>query len=159
VEESAAVIDAGVKWVALSPGEEVRLSSRAVMDVLDSASKTDDPVNDKSLVLLLDYGDAEALFTGDADVSTGPDVDVLKVGHHGSRDATDRRLVQALTPEVAVISVGKNNSYGHPSAHVIELIEEAGGKVYRTDESGAVTVRMDDNGDLSVETFLKEGGG
>ncbi len=158
-EESQAVIDAGVNWVELSPGDEVALSSRAVMDVLDSVSQTDDPVNDRSLILLLDYGDAEALFTGDADVATGPDIDVLKVGHHGSRDATDLKLVQALTPEVAVISVGKNNTYGHPSAHVIDLIEEAGGKVYRTDESGAVTVHMDYDGDLSVETFLKEGGG
>ncbi len=156
--ESEETKDAGIPWIELSPGDAVALSDRATMQALAPGSKTDDPVNDAGLVLLLDYGDAQALFTGDAEVSAGPDIDVLKVGHHGSQDATDRKLIDALTPEVAVISVGKNNSYGHPSAYVIELIEEADGKVYRTDESGAVTVHMDIDGGIRVNTFLKGAG-
>lgn len=156
--ESTAVMDAGIEWTELSPGDEVRLSARARMTALESGAATDDAINDMSLILLLDYGDAEALFTGDADVETGPDIDVLKVGHHGARDATDEALIAALTPEVAVISVGDDNPYGHPDARVIAMIEEAGADAYRTDEAGAVTVTMDADGDLRVETFIKEGG-
>jgi competence protein ComEC len=156
VLESKAIADAGVRWIELSPGDEVELSKRATMTVLDPGSATGDALNDTSLVLLLGYGDADALFTGDAEVEAGPDIDVLKVAHHGSKDATDRKLVEALMPEVAVISVGKDNPYGHPDGRVIELIEETGGKVYRTDESGAV--HMDGDGVISVDTFIKEGG-
>ena len=155
--ESEAAIDAGIRWIELSPGDEVALSERAMMTALDSASRTDDPLNDMSLVLLFNYGEAEALFTGDAEVAAGPDVDVLKVGHHGAKDATDRKLIEALTPEVSVISVGRDNSYGHPSDRVIGLIEESGGRVYRTDEAGAVTVKMGYDGKISVDTFIKEG--
>ena len=158
LSESKAVEGMGTKFVELSPGDTVEASPHAEFDLLPWGEETDDAINDKSLIVLLDYGDSQALFTGDAKIETGPDIDVLKVAHHGSGEATDKKLIAALTPEVAVISVGEN-SYGHPSARVISLIEDAGGKVYRTDESGAVIVRMDYDGDFSVDMYRKEAGG
>ncbi|MDY2602391.1 MAG: MBL fold metallo-hydrolase, partial [Eubacteriales bacterium] len=78
----------------------------------------------------------------------------LKVGHHGSRENTDEDVVKSVSPEVAVISVGKNNSYGHPAPEVVQLLEESGAKVYRTDECGAVVVRIG-KWRYRVDTFLE----
>ena len=117
-----------------------------------SAVNTGDSGNDLSLIMLLDYGESEVLFTGDANAGAAPDVDILKVGHHGSRDATDLTVVQSTTPQAAVISVGYNY-YGHPSDEVIALLADAGAEVYRTDECGAITVNMDLDGDYEITTF------
>ena len=63
-------------------------------------------------------------------------------------------MVKSVSPEVAVISVGKNNSYGHPAPEVVQLLEESGAKVYRTDECGAVVVRIG-KWRYRVDTFLE----
>jgi len=68
-----------------------------------------------------------------------PDIDVLVVGHHGSRFSTSEELLYDVSPELAIISVG-HNSYGHPSGDTLERIEEFSMVVYRTDEMGHVTV-------------------
>ena len=68
---------------------------------------------------------------------------VLKVGHHGSSTSTSDEFLKAVDPSVAVISVGKHNRYRHPSPSTLKKLELTGVKVYRTDESGAVTVRTD----------------
>ena len=107
-----------------------------------------------SLILLMDCESTRVLFTGDANVGRGPRAEILKVGHHGSRENTDEDVVKSVSPEVAVISVGKNNSYGHPAPEVVQLLEESGAKVYRTDECGAVVVRIG-KWRYRVDTFLE----
>jgi competence protein ComEC len=69
--------------------------------------------------------------------------DVLKVGHHGSRTSSTEGFLNAAAPEFAVISVGTDNSYGHPNRDVLERLAEHHTAVYRTDEDGLVTVRTD----------------
>jgi competence protein ComEC len=106
-------------------------------------------VNEDSLVLLLEYGDFQALFAGDAGFPAesamagrvGP-VDLLKVGHHGSRGSTSDAWLAALAPRVAVISVGRND-YGHPSPAALARLDAHGVAVHRTDQEGTVTVRTD----------------
>lgn len=110
--------------------------------------------NDDSICLLVSYdadndGNPEhtALFTGDAeaevlhkafcDFPVGH-VDILKVGHHGSREAVDARLLEDLNPEVALIGVGAQNRYGHPSQDTLDLLDSAGCNVFRTDVDGQV---------------------
>ena len=145
-------MDMGIPFAELSPGDQVRLTDDALITICDSAVNTGDSGNDLSLIMLLDYGESEVLFTGDANAGAAPDVDILKVGHHGSRDATDLTVVQSATPQAAVISVGYNY-YGHPSDEVIALLADAGAEVYRTDECGAITVNMDLDGDYEITTF------
>ncbi len=100
-----------------------------------------DDLNDASVVLRIEYGKSSFLFTGDA----GSDIlssvayqpcTVLKVSHHGSRTGTTKSLVKTLNPGAAVISVGEDNSYGHPSQQVLDALENV--KVYRTDKNGTI---------------------
>ena len=72
---------------------------------------------------------------------TLPDVDILVAGHHGAADSTSWQLLEAVTPETVLISVSKNNIYGHPAPELLARLAEFGCTVYRTDESGTITIR------------------
>lgn len=67
-------------------------------------------------------------------------VDILKVGHHGSKNSTNTRVAQKMSPEVSLLSVGKNNRYGHPAPEILTSLTELGSKIYRTDKDGEVEV-------------------
>lgn len=104
--------------------------------------------NDRSLVLSLNFMDKAWLFTGDAPTWVersiiaefgNIDCDILKVGHHGSDTSTCVEWVDALTPEEAVISVGRKNKYGHPKASVLSILYSRGVTVRRTDLEGTIT--------------------
>lgn len=102
--------------------------------------------NENSLVLHTIIGGKSWLFTGDIGVEEELDitnhfnfqVNVLKVAHHGSNTSSGREFVEKINPEVALIPVGRNNSYGHPTSEVMETFEELGVEIYRTDQHGAV---------------------
>lgn len=115
------------------------------------ASRYED-MNNYSVVLRLEYGQNAFLFTGDAeDVSEKEmlnssqdiNVDVLKVGHHGSTSSTTLDFLKRVDPEYAVISVGKDNTYGHPAQTTLNRIDKYGVKIYRTDELGTIVVESD----------------
>jgi len=104
--------------------------------------------NDWSVVTKLNFSENKFLFTGDLpsdkeaelikDEHNDMSVNVLKVSHHGSKYATSAEFLEAVSPEEAVISVGKNNSYGHPAAEIIERLLQRGIKIWRTDELGDI---------------------
>ncbi len=103
--------------------------------------------NNCSIVVKLVYGDESFLFTGDAEeeaememISRGANLKstVLKVGHHGSRTSTGSSFLSRVAPREAVIEVGENNSYGHPTEQVLRRLEMRGIKIYRTDRDGTV---------------------
>lgn len=103
--------------------------------------------NESSLCVLFQTENCAILITGDRDESGElellrtaalPDIDLLIVGHHGSKYATTEALLSALTPETAVISVGENNHYGHPAEETLNRLLEAGCAIYRTDRDGTV---------------------
>lgn len=113
---------------------------------LDSGSF---PSNTFSLVQVLSYGDFRTLLTGDIESqvldSLFPSpykIDVLKVPHHGSKTGMSRTLLDVIKPELAVISVGKN-SYGHPTAFILNLLSQVNIKTLRTDKSGEVEIISD----------------
>ena len=121
----------------------------------------DDKMNNNSLVLHLVYDEISFLFTGAMefdeelsllDLDLIPQCTVLKVAHHGSENATSYRLLRSVLPQVAVISVGKNNSYGHPGKETLARLNENVSKIYTTMESGAITVRVKQK-EMSVEVF------
>jgi competence protein ComEC len=101
-------------------------------------------VNEVSVVGILKYGKFKVMLTGDIGVDQEErieteDVDVLKVAHHGSRYSSSEEFVSKVSPEVAVISVGKN-SYGHPTKEVLDKLERVGAKILRTDIDGDVKI-------------------
>lgn len=69
--------------------------------------------------------------------------DILKVGHHGSAGAVTTPLLERMSCRIALISAGRNNRYGHPSAETLSLLEEAGVTLYRTDLNGCITLRFE----------------
>ena len=98
------------------------------------------------------------LFTGDLSQAGEPDAypesDILKTPHHGSAKACSAALLEAANPEIAIISVGRDNSYGHPSRETLKRLEAAGCTVYRTDQCGAISLSISRNGEMRVHTFL-----
>lgn len=119
-----------------------------------------------SLILRLDYGDFQALFTGDADARAEltalhfmeermpqDPIELLKVAHHGSRNSASEEFLQSVSPRVAIISAGKDNSYGHPHEETLRRLMEQGCDIYQTPENGAITIRINEKG-MRVETFL-----
>lgn len=83
-----------------------------------------------------------------------PDVDVLKVPHHGSDNSSSLMFLHSASPSAAIISVGRGNAYGHPAEALLERLEGTGAAVFRTDVCGAVTARLYEDGTVSVSTYL-----
>lgn len=119
-----------------------------------------DNLNNYSAVLRLQYGSNVFLFMGDAEDTVEDEIlsnstkhklksDVLKVGHHGSKTSSSFEFVSAVSPKLAVIEVGKDNSYNHPDYEAINNLSEIGAKVLRTDVNGTVAV-VSDKTDITV---------
>ncbi len=142
-----------------------------------------DNKNAASMVLLATYGEFDLLLTGDMEKEgelrlledgvvfedarggeagngsagelSGIAVEVLKVSHHGSYTASSEEFIAALQPRISVISCGKNNRYGHPHTETLETLYGANSRVYRTDESGCVTVKVGREGNLSIHRWCE----
>ncbi|GAB4213883.1 MAG: hypothetical protein OHK0022_51600 [Roseiflexaceae bacterium] len=146
-----AIATAQVPFRDTKPGERIALGGLAV-EVLRSVAEAPE-LNDTSLVLRLEYGQVSFLFTGDAERPSEEQLlrevperlraTVLKVGHHGSATSSTPAFLEAVRPEVAVYSAGRDNSYGHPHASTIEALEAVGARVYGTDTNGTVVISSD----------------
>lgn len=107
--------------------------------------------NDNSVMIKIGYGNISLLFTGDCEwkcekelVKTqNIDVDVLKVGHHGSKYSSTYDFLEMVSPSAAVISSGKENRYGHPTNETLKRLEHVGAEVYRTDLNGTMIFTTD----------------
>lgn len=102
-----------------------------------------DDYNNCSIVIKMDFNNVSYLFTGDAEESVEssrkwPHIDVLKVGHHGSNTSSSKNFLEQIKPEVALISVGQGNTYGHPTQATLKRLSNIGAKIYRTDENGTI---------------------
>ncbi len=145
--------DLGINVVRYWEGDEFDLGGAAVRVLFpprewNVGSK---PQNNDSMVLLVSYKDSSVLLEGDAEKQVerriaaleNPEATLLKVGHHGSANATTPELVASAKPKFAVISVGAGNSFGLPRRETLEKLGAAGTRVYRTDMDGAVTFYLD----------------
>ena len=159
----SAAKDKGIPVTFLSAGmsfafEEVKLSC------LHPFSGKDYPdANAASCVLSLTYGEFSALFTGDLGQEgeqellkhfSSLDHDLLKVGHHGSRESSSAAFLKGVSPQLAVISAGVHNRYGHPHKETTERLEACGSRIYVTAESGEILVHVDRQGAVSVRTMF-----
>ena len=122
--------------------------------------------NDTSIVLRIDYGSTSFLLTGDMEKTAETDLvnsganlraDVLQVGHHGSSTSTSDLFLNAVLPEMGIISCGVNNKYGHPHEETLSILRDAGVDVYRTDLQGTITIGSDgQNYTVGTEHFAAD---
>ena len=119
-----------------------------------------DNENDSSIMLAINVERLKLLFMGDSgkivenyllkNAVLGK-VDILKVGHHGSKTSSGKEFIESIKPKYSIISVGKNNRYGHPNKEVLEIFKNS--KIYRTDKDGSIMFRINKN-KLKIETCV-----
>lgn len=130
----------------------------------DSAFDSANELNNMSIMCLLTYNDRQILFTGDAEIDTEQwfmdvygddldiDIDILKIGHHGSRTATSNEFLDYLEPEYAIISCDDGTKYGHPHQETINKLNEYGIVTYITNLQGNIVLLLDSDGDFGFIT-------
>ncbi len=155
-----AIEERNVNLLEAVSGDEYSINSlkfKILAPNSDSYSET----NDYSVVIRLSFGEASAIFTGDAEELSEKEIlsrysakelksDLLKVGHHGSSSSSSIAFLRAISPKYAVMSLGKDNSYGHPHKEIINRLEDMDITYFRTDIDGTVVFSCDG------KTFTKE---
>jgi len=139
-------IEQNIYTEILSAGDVIRYGEFGFEVVYPNKNSEDG--NESSLVMVLNYKDKYFMFTGDVDVNGEGEmmswwkekVEGLKISHHGSDTGSSEDWLKRLEPAVAVISVGKNNSYGHPNEVILERLKKLGVKIFRTDIGGDVVL-------------------
>ena len=120
-------------------------------------------VNNSSITLKIDHGDNSVLFVGDIEkegeswlvkIPKIIESDVIKIGHHGSRTSSTIQFCNSVSAKYGIISVGKNNKFNHPSDLILKRWDSIGTQLFRTDQSGAVTL-LSDGHSIKVNTMLR----
>jgi competence protein ComEC len=152
-------IELGITVRHFYAGDAVAWGGMKVTVLAPEAGYTNsgEPLNNDSLVMRMQYGNASVLLEGDAEAPSEREMldhnrvttaTLLKVGHHGSKTSTTQEFLNAVSPKDAVISVGKGNTFGHPRFEVIERIADARARLYRTDEFGLTTFLLGRDGGI-----------
>lgn len=130
-------------------GDDIEFDKDVNVKVLNANDQVTDN-NDASIVLKMTYGNVSFLLTGDAGVALEKEMlqydvkaTVLKAGHHGSNTSSSEEFIQAVKPEVTILSYGEDNKYGHPHAEIVDRLQAIGSKIYATADLGTITVSTD----------------
>ena len=132
-------------------GQSIEVDS-LTLDILNPWIPQFSDINNNSIVLLLSYGEIDFLFMGDAEQGAEgnilragilPDVEILKVGHHGSNSSSSPEFLNAVKPETAIYMAGEGNRYGHPHEETIQALLEVGAEIYGTDIHGTIILTTD----------------
>lgn len=156
-----------IQIIYVRSGDEIRIKDLA-FKILHPKSKenqiSENPLNNNAIVCMVKYKNRRILFTGDIEkvaenemvkeYTNGLKADILKVGHHGSKTSTTKEFLDLINPSVALIGVGQNNKFGHPNEDVIKRLEEKNIQIYRTDEMGEISVIIDKNGKIKINTHI-----
>lgn len=140
---------------ALARGQRIEFPDGVVAEVLHPSVRSmfgQHPDNNASLVLRVQYGRTSLLLTGDAEEEAEREMlragervgaDLLKLGHHGSLTSSSEAFLEAVRPQVAIVSVGRGNIYGHPHPQILARLQSRHIRLFRTDRDGAITVLSD----------------
>ncbi len=156
--------DKNIPIIILKENDFINLDNNTSIKVLspdEDLIKREPKGNNLSLVFLLSYYDKEVLFTGDMEKEAEwklihklkKHIDIIKVPHHGSNTSSTGELLNKIKPSIGIISVGRNNFYGHPREEIISRYEEVGTKIYRTDTMGMIKVKLNKD-TLEIKAFL-----
>jgi competence protein ComEC len=161
-----------VKIVTLKHGDEIKIDKDVKIQVLFPVKNnliSENSLNNNSLVFKLQYNKFSMMFTGDIEKIAENELvnlyehntsviktTILKIAHHGSNSSSSKEFLEIVSPQIAVIGVGKDNKYGHPSEDVLLRLKNYGTKIYRTDESGEIEIEVKKNGKYKVKCHLCE---
>ena len=158
----SALIDKNLKINVLKRGTSgIDLGKNTKIQVFSPLENlSSDNLNDYSSIIKITFFNNSFLFTGDSEISTENIVlsqnnnlncDILKVGHHGSSTSTSESFLNSANPSVAIISVGKNNSYGHPTSKTLSLLNSSNIRILRTDINGSI-IAVSDGKNINIST-------
>ncbi len=144
-----AIQNKGLKITAPKKGDTYSLGD-ASLEVMTDSIENKKNLNLSSITLLMKYGNNSFLFMGDAEKENEQtrqwqNVDVLKVGHHGSKTSSSQDFLNQTKPKISIIMAGEGNSYGLPKQEILDRLSKIGSKIYRTDKSGTITAISDGN--------------
>lgn len=156
-----------IRIIYVKSGDEIRIKDLA-FKILHPQSKenqiSDNPLNNNAIVCMVKYKKRKILFTGDIEKVAENELvkeynnelkaDILKVGHHGSKTSTTKEFLNLINPSIALIGVGQNNKFGHPNEDVIKRLKEKNIQIYRTDEMGEISVIINKNGKIKINTHI-----
>ncbi|EDK33013.1 ComEC/Rec2 family competence protein [Clostridium kluyveri] len=134
------------------PGMQLDLGEGTKAEILAPNSDRYEDTNNYSIVLKISYGNTKFLFTGDAEKLSEREIldknydisaDVLKLGHHGSSTSTTDEFLDKVSPEIAIISCGADNRYGHPHKETLRKLKKRNIRIYRTDIDGNIVLISD----------------
>ncbi|GAB6158249.1 hypothetical protein JCM39194_14490 [Desulfotomaculum varum] len=146
-----AIKEKKLKAISARGGQSFSLGEARV-EIMAPNSDSYQELNEYSIVCKVTFGASRFLFAGDAERVSENEMlqnkydlraDVIKIAHHGSNSSTGKRFLKAVTPQMAVISVGSGNDYGHPHKETLQKLAAAGIKVYRTDLMGTIVMTTD----------------
>lgn len=159
-----------IRVIVINKEDVLKISNEVYFDFLwpDRASFVQENVlNNNSIVCKLVYKSFSMLFTGDVEEIAEKQIleqyreevellkaKVLKVAHHGSKTSSTQEFIEAVNPQIALIGVGENNKFGHPSNIVLERLNCIGCRVYRTDEMGEIMLTINENGEVKVKKYI-----
>lgn len=151
-----------IKILFLSRGDRIS-DDQITLECLFPESDYEAEKNQQSLVFLLKYQEFDCLLTGDLELDGEADLvrmglpksEVLKVGHHGSQNATNEKLLEQVNPQFSVVSCGADNRYGHPHEEVVERLSKSGSEILVTAECGAVWMEEVRN-EIRIKEFYRQ---
>lgn len=151
-------------------GEKVSIEDNLYFDIIWPFSDnmiSDNSINNNSLVCKLNYKNYSMLFTGDIEAIAEKTIlkkysknlnilksDILKVAHHGSKTSSITEFIEKIKPKYAIIGVGEDNKFGHPSDSTIQNLEKANIRIYRTDKMGEIEIKTNGK-EIKINEFLK----
>ena len=157
-----------IKVYVVKKGDNLRIEENIWLTILwpkDERIK-ENVINNNSIVAKLNYRSFSILLTGDIEKIAENEIlkeyensnilnaNILKVAHHGSKSSSIKEFLEKVKPQIALIGVGEKNTFGHPNAGVINRLQNLNTKIYRTDEKGEITIKIDDKGKVKIKTKL-----
>lgn len=152
----------------LRSGDELKIEKDLKIQILWPKEEQiqENILNNNSIVAKLIYRNFSMLLTGDIEAVAEEEIlkeyknlnilnsTILKVAHHGSKSSSTQNFIEKVNPKIALIGVGKNNTFGHPNEGVIERLEKINAKIYRTDRTGEIIIEVNKKGKIKINTKI-----
>lgn len=161
------MINKKIRLIEVKKGDKIKIGRYSEFKILFPPSRllSENPLNNNSIVAQFNYNNFKMLFTGDIEKLAEQQIlktekaeiraDILKVAHHGSKTSSIPEFIKAVRPKIALIGVGKNNTFGHPNQQTIKNLENIKCRIYRTDLQGEIIIKIDRKGRMNAKSKLK----